>query len=421
MLERFDHVRAGTTALAAPLSPEDQQVQSMADASPTKWHLGHTSWFFDVAVLASLGRAVSEPRLRYLFNSYYEALGDRQPRAQRGLITRPSLSEVLAYRADTDAAIRRLIEETEEDTWLRIAPVLELGLAHEEQHQELILMDIKHLLFSNPFHPAYAPPQPRPTEPKRDAEWIDHEGGLVEIGADDSDFAYDNEKPRHRVWLEPFRLKDSLVTCGEWLSFIAEGGYARPELWLSDGWATVQREGWTAPLYWSEASPGRWSIFTLFGDLPLDPSEPVSHVSYYEADAFARWAGARLPTEAEWELAASGDSRLGTDAEVARPPPMAAPSGPIALHPRPAAPQAGLRQMFGDVWQWTASAYAPYPGFMPAEGIAAEYNGKFMSGQMVLRGGACVTPAGHARPTYRNFFPPSARWAFTGVRLAANA
>ncbi|MGE4338862.1 MAG: ergothioneine biosynthesis protein EgtB, partial [Pigmentiphaga sp.] len=331
-------------------------------------------------------------------------------RAQRGLLTRPSLQEVLDYRAAVDDAVRLLIEHAAPGTLRQIMATIELGLQHEQQHQELILMDIKHLLFSHPFHPAYARPRlasrsgDAPSAPA--ATWLNFPGGLVEIGAaEDDGFAYDNEQPRHRVWLNAYQLHDRLVTCGDWLTFMAEGGYSRPEFWLSDGWAAVQERGWTAPLYWFENQPGAWSIFTLAGDRLLDPDEPVVHVSYYEADAYARWSGARLPTEAEWELA----SRTALPAEAP------------ALHPRAAGAAPGLRQVAGTVWQWTASAYSPYPGFKTAEGVAAEYNGKFMSSQMVLRGGACVTPEGHARPTYRNFFPPDARWAFTGVRLAHDA
>lgn len=406
LMHRFDRVRAATLAMTAPLSPEDQQVQSMADASPTKWHLGHTNWFFDTVVLAPLNRAIGDGRLRYLFNSYYDALGDRQPRAQRGLITRPSLQEVLDYRAAGDTAVRRLIHEVDDRAWREVADKIELGLQHEEQHQELILMDIKHLLFCNPFHPAYTSAQPlQSARYNREADWLAFSGGLVDVGADGRGFSYDHEQPRHRVWLEPFRLQDSLTTSGDWLAFMNDGGYVRPELWLSDGWATVQREGWSAPLYWSESAQGTWSVFTLFGDLPIDLDAPVIHVSYYEADAFARWRHARLPTEFEWEHASAS-------ALEARSP---------ALHPRAAANAPGLQQMAGEAWQWTASAYTPYPGFTPAPGVAAEYNGKFMSGQMVLRGGASITPAGHVRASYRNFFPPSARWPFTGVRLARAA
>lgn len=408
--DRYDSVRTATLQLVAPLSAEDQQAQSMPEASPTKWHLGHTTWFFDTLVLAPLDRAIGDEQWQYCFNSYYEAIGDRQPRAQRGLLTRPSLHEVHEYRAAIDDAVRLLIDRLEPHALRQIAPTIELGLQHEQQHQELILMDIKHLLFSHPFHPAYARPRlaspPGQAAPVPDATWLDFPGGLVEIGAaQDDGFAYDNEQPRHRVWLEAYRLHDRLVTCGEWLEFMADGGYSRPEFWLSDGWVAVKERGWTAPLYWFERQPGAWSVFTLAGDQVLSPDEPVVHVSYYEADAFARWAGARLPTEAEWEFA----SRTQTSAAG------------FGLHPGPARPEPGLRQMAGAGWQWTSSAYGSYPGFKPAAGVAAEYNGKFMSGQMVLRGGACVTPEGHARPTYRNFFPPDARWAFTGVRLAHDA
>ncbi|MCK9510017.1 MAG: ergothioneine biosynthesis protein EgtB [Pigmentiphaga sp.] len=410
LCEHYLNVRTATLHLAAPLSAEDQQAQSMPEASPTKWHLGHTTWFFDTLVLAPAGRAIGDAQWQYCFNSYYEAIGDRQPRAQRGLLTRPSLQEVLGYRAAVDDAMRLLIERTDPDTLRQVTATIELGLQHEQQHQELILMDIKHLLFSHPFHPAYAHPRPagRPASANSvpAAAWMEFPGGLFEIGAEEGrGFAYDNEQPRHRVWLDAYRLHDRLISCGEWLEFMAAGGYSRPEFWLSDGWAAVKERGWTAPLYWFESQPGSWSIFTLAGDRPLDPDEPVVHVSYYEADAFARWSDARLPTEAEWELASGS----------------ALPAEAPALHPHPARCAPGLRQMTGAAWQWTASAYSPYPGFKPAAGVAAEYNGKFMSGQMVLRGGACITPEGHARATYRNFFPPDARWAFTGVRLAHDA
>jgi ergothioneine biosynthesis protein EgtB len=400
---RYRAVRRASLTLAAPLSAEDQQVQSMPDVSPTKWHLAHVTWFFETFLLAPAGRPVFDPAFAYLFNSYYETVGARHPRPERGLITRPGLDEVHAYRAFVDAGMEALIAAASEAQWAAMAPLVELGLNHEEQHQELLLMDIKHVLSLNPLQPAYAP-APSPARAGREAEWIDFDGGLVEIGARGGAFAFDNETPRHKAWLEPYRLKDRLVTAGEWLAFVEDGGYRRPELWLSDGWAAVNRECWEAPLYWRRDADG-WSIFTLHGRGPLDPHAPVCHVSFYEADAYARWAGARLPTEAEWEAAA-----------------VAAPwTAPFALHPTGADDAPGLRQLAGSVWQWTASAYLAYPRFKPLAGAVGEYNGKFMSGQMVLRGGACVTPPGHARPTYRNFFPPAARWPFTGVRLADDA
>ncbi|WP_374468269.1 ergothioneine biosynthesis protein EgtB [Phenylobacterium sp.] len=403
-LARYRAVRHATEALTRSLTPEDQLAQSMPDASPTKWHLAHTTWFFETFLLAPrlAGYKVFDPRFHYLFNSYYEALGPRQPRPQRGLLTRPSLADVIAYRAHVDAGMARLLADGAED----FAELLDLGLAHEEQHQELILMDILHLFSSSPLKPAYAPPRAAPgAAAAPPMAFLDFQGGLVEIGHGGQGFAFDNEGPRHKVWLEPFRLADRLVTNGEWLAFMADGGYRRPELWLSEGWARVQAEGWEAPLYW-ERDQGGWKAMTLHGLRPVDPPQPVSHVSFYEAEAYAAWAGARLPTEAEWEHAAGGLALDGALPGVGR------------LEPAPAAPGHGLKQMFGDLWEWTRSAYSPYPGFRPAGGAVGEYNGKFMAGQFVMRGGACVTPAGHVRPSYRNFFYPQQRWMFSGVRLA---
>ena len=407
---RFQTVRGESLRLSAPLSAEDQQVQSMPDVSPTKWHLAHITWFFETFLLQPNleGYQPFDPVFGYLFNSYYEAVGERHPRPQRGLLSRPSLPHVLAYRTHVDEAMGRLIGEAADAAWAQIEPLVELGLHHEQQHQELILMDIKHVFWTNPLLPAYAPAEAAAPGSAPPLEWLDFDGGLVEIGHDGQGFAFDNEGPRHKVWIEPYRLASRLATCGEYLAFIEDGGYLRPELWLSDGWAAVGREGWTCPLYWRSAEGGGWEIFTLAGPKPLDPAEPVAHLSYYEADAFARWAGARLPTEAEWEAAASG----------------APPSGNLAgrrlYHPSPAS-DGGLRQMIGDLWEWTMSPYVAYPRYRPPEGAVGEYNGKFMSGQMVLRGGAAVTPEDHVRITYRNFFPPAARWAFSGVRLAADA
>ncbi len=376
----------------------------MPDASPTKWHLAHTTWFFETFLLSNTAaHRPFDPAFVHLFNSYYEAVGERHPRPERGLLTRPALETVLAYRAHVDAAVAALVEEAGDTDWPKLASVLELGLHHEEQHQELILMDLKHLFSRNPLLPAYAPPVPQGARAGREPHWIDVDGGLVKIGCDGESFAFDNEGPRHKVWLEPYRLFDRLVTAGEWQAFMADGGYQRPELWLSDGWAERRAQGWTAPLYWRQAGGNGWRIFTLCGERPVTPDEPVCHVSFYEADAYARWAGRRLPTEAEWETAA----RLNpTNPERA------------GLHPEPADDRPGLRQMEGVAWQWTASPYVAYPGYRPATGALGEYNGKFMINQMVLRGGACVTPPGHTRVTYRNFYPPAARWAFSGVRLA---
>lgn len=403
-IARYKQVRQASEALGRSLTPEDQAAQSMPDASPTKWHLAHTSWFFETFLLAPrlAGYRPFDPRFGYLFNSYYEALGARQPRPARGLLTRPSLADVLAYRAHVDAGMLRLLERLD----VELEPLVALGLAHEEQHQELILMDILHLFASSPLRPAYAPPRGAPDRATpAPLSFVAFDGGLVEIGHAGQGFAFDNEGPRHRLWLEPFRLADRLVTNAEWQAFMADGGYERPELWLSDGWTLAQAEDWRAPLYWQETSAG-WMAMTLHGLRPLEPAAPVSHVSFYEADAYAAWAGARLPTEAEWEHAAAGAPRDGRFLGAGRLDAVAAPQGE------------GLRQMFGDLWEWTRSAYAPYPGFRPAAGAVGEYNGKFMNGQYVLRGGACVTPPGHVRPTYRNFFYPHQRWVFSGVRLA---
>ena len=401
---RYRAVRQASEALTRSLTAEDQLAQSMPDASPTKWHLAHTSWFFETFLLSSrlAGYRVFDARFGYLFNSYYEALGARQPRPARGLITRPSLDDVMAYRAHVDVGMGRLLEQADPE----IRPLVELGLAHEQQHQELILMDILHLFALSPLKPAYAPPRGTPdTAPAPALGYVDLGGGLVEIGHSGAEFAFDNETPRHKVWLEPYRLADRLTTNAEWLTFMADAGYRRPEFWLSEGWAQVQAEDWRAPLYWEEVD-GRWMVMTLHGLRPIEPAAPVSHVSYYEAEAYAAWAGARLPTEAEWEHAAGTVAPGGRFLGAGRIDAVAAPDGE------------GLRQMHGDLWEWTRSAYSPYPGFRPAAGAVGEYNGKFMAGQFVLRGGACVTPPGHVRASYRNFFYPQQRWMFSGVRLA---
>jgi ergothioneine biosynthesis protein EgtB len=409
---RYAALRQATEALAAPLSAEDQTLQSMPDCSPTKWHRAHTSWFFETFLLSPFDPdyRVFDAAYGYLFNSYYETVGPRHPRPQRGLLSRPGVAEIARYRAHVDAAMARLIAGLGAASWHEVAPLVELGLQHEQQHQELILMDIKHALSLNPLQPAYHAPAASPRSAAPALAWRAVAGGLRQIGHGGAGFAFDNETPRHKVWLEPFRLASRLVTCGDYLDFIAAEGYRRPEFWLSDGWAAVAQQGWTAPLYWTREDRG-WSIFTLAGRRALDPAEPVVHVSFYEADAFARWAGRRLPTEAEWEVAAveAGVALDGNLADHGR------------YHPAPAAGAAGLQQMIGDAWEWTASPYVAYPGFRPAAGAVGEYNGKFMSNQMVLRGGAAVTPAGHVRASYRNFFPPASRWAFAGIRLAEDA
>jgi ergothioneine biosynthesis protein EgtB len=376
-------------------------------ASPAKWHQAHTTWFFETFVLARFAGFYQpfDPHYHFLFNSYYEALGERYPRPDRGLLTRPSLAQIQRYRQHVDAALIRLLE-TGVDA--EAASLIELGCHHEQQHQELILTDIKHVLSLNPLAPVYAPARDLPSpSPAAAPDWIAFSGGVQEIGHDGRGFHFDNEGPRHRVWLDDFRLATRPVTNRDWLAFIADGGYSTPALWLSDGWSTVQAEKWQAPLYW-RATDGGWEEFSLHGLQRLAPEAPVSHVSYYEADAFARWAGRRLPSEAEWELAAAAIAVDGNLLESE------------TRHPRPAGGGEGLRQMFGDVWEWTQSPYTPYPGFRAAAGALGEYNGKFMANQMVLRGGSCATPRSHIRATYRNFFPPSARWQFSGLRLAGS-
>ena len=401
-LDRFHSIRALSERLAAPLSAEDQTVQSMPDASPTKWHLAHTTWFFETFVLRPHlpGYRVFEPAHEYLFNSYYEAVGPRHPRPQRGMITRPGVGEILNYRRHVSEAMVSLLHSTHGAV---CADLVELGLHHEQQHQELILMDIKHLLSLNPMNPPYVPENAPPDGEAVSSSWIDFEGGLVEIGHHGASFAFDNEAPRHRVWIEPFALATRLVTCGEFAAFIDDGGYQRPEFWLSAGWDCVKQRGWQAPLYWQ--GEGDRQVFTLSGLRPLRPLEPVVHVSAYEAAAYAKWAGRRLPREAEWELAAADVDLAGNTLESGR------------LHPAPVS-RSGLAQMIGDTWEWTASPYVAYPGYREPAGAVGEYNGKFMANQMVLRGGCAITPGNHIRSTYRNFFPPDARWMFGGIRLA---
>lgn len=413
LLARFETVRAHTETLAQPLSPEDQTVQSMPDVSPTKWHRAHVTWFFETFLLAEAEQSFQpfQDQYWFLFNSYYEAVGPRFGRAERGFITRPGAHDVGHYRGNVDARVQDLLSSVDGGTVEKLAATIELGFHHEQQHQELLLMDIKHVLSVNPLRPVYAGRPLAPSQPDR-LGWVDVEGGLVEIGRAGAGFGFDNELPRHRQWLEPYRVADRLVTNGEWMDFMADGGYRRPDVWLSDGWATVKAQRWEAPFYWTELG-GVWHEHTLNGTRPVDPGLPVTHVSHYEADAYASWAGRRLPTEAEWEHAVVADGQ--SDA--------AATGGNLAdgetFHPRPAGPSTGhLRQVYGDCWEWTSSAYLPYPGFHPPAGAIGEYNGKFMSNQMVLRGGCALTPPGHARLTYRNFFPSGARWAMSGVRLA---
>ena len=403
----FGAIRALSEALAAPLSDADASLQSMPDASPAKWHLAHVTWFFETFVLRDHvpGYRPWDPRYAYLFNSYYEAEGDRHPRAQRGMLSRPALSDILMWRHHVDAALVKALP--------RLTPtahaLVTLGIHHEQQHQELLLTDILHLFAANPLDPAlWNEPRNSPAPAPGPLRWIAGREGVVEIGHDGQGFAFDCEGPRHAALLARHSLADRPITNAEWQAFIADGGYADPALWLSDGWAWVQREGIEAPLYWRHDGEGGWLSFALDGLRPIHPAAPVSHISYYEADAFARWAGARLPTEAEWEDAAVAFDPVGGN-QLDR-------AGPV--RPRAAPDTQGLRQMFGDVWEWTGSAYLAYPGFRPATGAVGEYNGKFMSGQFVLKGGSCATPRGHARASYRNFFYPHQRWQFTGVRLA---
>jgi ergothioneine biosynthesis protein EgtB len=394
--------------LVAPLSAEDMTVQAMDDASPTKWHLAHTTWFFETFVLAPHlpGYALFDETFGYCFNSYYESVGARHARPKRGLLTRPSLERVMDYRAHVDLALARLVakQDAARADW---AGLLEIGLNHEQQHQELMLTDILCLFAANPVKPAYRRAQPEAGRLKvAPLRWIDFPGGVHRIGDEGDGFAWDNERPCHEALIAPFRLADRLTTNGEWLEFISDGGYETASLWLSDGWAAVNDGSWRAPLYW-EMRDGAWFEMTLFGVRPLRLDAPVSHVSYYEADAFARWVGKRLPTEFEWEVAASAA-------------PLAGNFLGDALRPLPCDDGSGaLRQMFGDVWEWTQSAYLPYPGYRPPQGALGEYNGKFMVNQHVLRGGSCVTPPGHMRVSYRNFFYPHQRWQFTGLRLAS--
>ncbi len=407
---QFGRVRAASEGLAEGLSPEDQVIQSMTDASPTKWHLAHTTWFFETFILGPLGDgyAVFHPRYSYLFNSYYEAVGDRHARPRRGMLTRPSVDEVMAYRAHVDRAMAAFIADCSAAAWQKAAPLLELGLHHEMQHQELLLTDLLHALAQNPLCPAYRPHRPAEAVGPVDLTWASFDGGAYEIGHDGPGFAFDHETPRHRTLVQPFKLGSRLVTNGEWQAFMTDGGYRTPTLWLSDGWATAAEENWSAPLYWQMEDDG-WHSMTLAGLQPVNDDAPVVHVSHYEADAYARWAGQRLPTEAEWEVAAARMPLTGNYVE----------SGMLRALPAGGG-DGSLQQMFGDAWEWTQSPYISYPGFRPAAGAVGEYNGKFMANQIVLRGGSCVTPEAQMRTSYRNFFYPHQRWQFSGVRLAAD-
>jgi ergothioneine biosynthesis protein EgtB len=411
LIERYRQVRALSLALTAGLTDEDQCLQSMADASPTKWHLAHTTWFFETFVLEPHEPefAPHHPRYRYLFNSYYNTVGEQLPRPRRGLLSRPAVAEVRRYREAVDRRIEALLASSSGSA---VARILEIGLNHEQQHQELLVTDIKHALAQNPLAPALVdPPLASSTAaaPESPAPFVTFEGGEHEIGHAGEGFCFDNERPRHTVLLRPFALASRPVTWGEYVQFMADGGYDDPALWLSDGWSWAQTEGARAPLYVQKDAASDARSYTLAGVRELDPAEPATHLSFYEADAFARWAGKRLPTEAEWEVAAAvtragegGADLLDAD----------------RLHPRPVGGGDGIRGLIGGVWEWTASPYVGYPGYRPPAGAVGEYNGKFMCNQLVLRGGSCATPRGHVRISYRNFFPPDARWQFSGLRLA---
>jgi ergothioneine biosynthesis protein EgtB len=408
LLERYRAVRAQSEALAAPLSAEDQMVQSCAEASPVKWHMAHTSWFFETFILREFVPAYRDyhPDFHWLFNSYYRTLGGELPEKKlRASFSRPPQEQIAAYRRHVDEHIASLLQHPPED---RVATLIELGLQHEQQHQELLATDIKHAFFTNPLHPAYAKREHTMTPPAKPFSWIEFSGGLKQIGHDGNGFCFDNELPRHSVFMQPFKIASRPVTCAEYLAFMEEGGYKRPELWLAEGWDVCEAQHWQAPLYW-RLQDGAWQIFTLGGWVALGQmsESPVCHVSLFEADAYARWAGHRLPTEAEWETAAATLPVTGNLLESGK------------LHPAvDETPASGLSQIWGDVWEWTQSPYTGYPGYQSLPGALGEYNGKFMSSQMVLRGGSCVTPVSHIRPSYRNFFQPATRWQFSGIRLA---
>ena len=398
-------VRGQTQMICSPLHTDDYQLQSIVETSPPKWHIAHVSWFFEAFVLPHFDKHYRpfHPQFSYLFNSYYETVGSMQPRPQRGLLSRPTVEEIFRYRAYVDERMLALLERIDDARWPEFSFRVTLGLNHEQQHQELLLMDIKHNFSVNPLKPAYREYLPRPHSQQTGIRWLEQPGGIARIGYAGDGFCFDNETPRHDVLLRDHRLADRVVSCGEYLAFIDDGGYDRAELWLADGWYLIKQQQWKHPLYWHN-SDGDWSLFTLGGMRGLDPNEPVCHVSFYEADAYARWTGKRLPTEAELETALANQPVQGNLLD----------SGLLQ-------PCAGSGQWYGDVWEWTASAYAPYPGFRPLEGSMGEYNGKFMCNQMVLRGGCCVTPPDHVRASYRNFFYPRDRWPFTGIRLAEDA
>ncbi|MCP4364865.1 MAG: ergothioneine biosynthesis protein EgtB [Planctomycetes bacterium] len=410
ILQRYLHTRSTTLDLCSSLQTEDFVVQSMPNVSPTKWHLAHTTWFFETFILKKYLSNYSpyHPLYHYLFNSYYMTLGKPFNRPDRGLLSRPAVKEILDYRRHTNELMEKLLTQCPENEAHDIFYLTEIGIHHEQQHQELLLTDIKHVLSCNPLNPEYSTGQAPAPDTIPEMRWFSYEGGLSWIGFEGEGFAYDNESPRHQVYINPFELASRLVTNREFQRFIADDGYRRPELWLSDGWNEIRRQGWEAPLYWRKES-GTWKVFTLTGLRELCPDEPVCHVSFYEADAYARWAQARLPTEQEWERAARDIEIKGNFMETG------------VYHPRAAEAEgdgAGPVQVFGDLWEWTASPYVPYPGYKPVDGALGEYNGKFMANQFVIRGGSCATALSHIRPTYRNFFYPPSRWQFTGVRLA---
>ena len=408
---RYAGVRRMSETLCRPLAADDYGLQAMPDVSPSKWHLAHATWFFETFLLKTFlpGYRPFHPHFEHLFNSYYEQVGAPFPRARRGLLSRPTVQEVFHYRAQVDDAMASLIATAEDEHWNELAARVILGCHHEEQHQELLLTDILYNFSVNPLRPAYRADLPLAAAGTgATLKWMEWAGGECEIGHDGAGFAFDNEGPRHRVLLSAHAIAGRLTTNGEYLEFMKAGGYERPEYWLADGWRAARERNWRAPLYW-EKIDGRWWLFTLAGLRPVNEHEPVCHVSFYEADAYARWAGKRLPTEAEWETHAQSQNLRGNLSEAGY------------LHPVPAETHESPAQFFGDAWEWTASPYTPYPGYRPAAGALGEYNGKFMVNQLVLRGGSCVTPAGHVRPSYRNFFYPADRWQFSGIRLAADA